>query len=73
MFKQLENYYTAKIKNKFEEMKNSIKEELKRTTEFINAVNKENLAIEVKNTLLKELVKIKELLKEEIEKNRVDQ
>ncbi|WP_233464676.1 hypothetical protein [Borreliella bavariensis] len=73
MFKQLENYYTAKIKNEFEEMKNSIKEELKRTTEFINAVNKENLAIEVKNTLLKELVKIKELLKEEIEKNRVDQ
>ncbi|WP_215535799.1 hypothetical protein [Borreliella bavariensis] len=68
VFKELENYYTVKVKNEFEEMQNSIKEELKRTTELINAVNKENLVLEVRNILPKERIKIQELLKEEIEK-----
>lgn len=73
VFKELEDYYNAKIKSEFEEMKNSIKEELKeelkRTTEFINAVNKENLILEVRNIFSKDRIKIQELLKEEIEKN----
>lgn len=69
IFKELEDYYNAKIKSEFEEMKNSIKEELKRTTEFINAVNKENLILEVRNIFSKDRIKIQELLKEEIEKN----
>ncbi|MBB6213616.1 hypothetical protein QIA17_05360 (plasmid) [Borreliella californiensis] len=69
IFKELEDYYNAKIKTEFEEMKNSIKEELKRTTEFINAVNKENLVLEVKNIFSKERIKTQELIKEEIEKN----
>ncbi|WP_426432904.1 hypothetical protein [Borreliella burgdorferi] len=73
IFKELEDYYNAKIKSEFEEMKNSIKEELKeelkRTTEFINAVNKENLILEVRSIFSKDRIKIQELLKEEIEKN----
>lgn len=69
VFKELEDYYNAKIKAEFEEMKNSIKEELKRTTEFINAVNKENLVLEVRNILSKDRIKTQELIKEEIEKN----
>ncbi len=36
VLKELENYYSAKIKTEFEEMKNSVKEDLKRTTDFIN-------------------------------------
>ncbi|WP_418909368.1 hypothetical protein QIA41_04940 (plasmid) [Borreliella sinica] len=69
VFEEFENYYNARLKAEFEEMKNSIKEDLQRTTDFVNLVNKENLVLEVRNIFAKERIKIQELLREEIEKN----
>lgn len=66
IFKELENYYNEKIKTEFEEMKNSVKEELKRTTDFINTVNKENLAQEIRNICAKEKIKAQEILREQL-------
>ncbi|SCW43285.1 hypothetical protein SAMN02983004_01095 [Borreliella japonica] len=66
IFKELENYYNDKIKTEFEEMKNSVKEELKRTTDFINTVNKENLAQEIRNICTKERIKAQEILQEQL-------
>ncbi|WP_434246526.1 hypothetical protein [Borreliella burgdorferi] len=68
IFSELENYYNAKFKNEFEEMKNSIKEDFKKNTDLVNSINKENLVLEVGNILSKERIKIQELLREEIEK-----
>ncbi|WP_234909486.1 hypothetical protein [Borreliella turdi] len=56
------------IKNEFEEIKNFIKEDLRKTTSLINPANKDNLALEIKNILSRERIKIQALLKEEIEK-----
>ncbi len=72
VFKELENYYETKIKTEFEEMKNSIKEDLKRTTDFINTVNKENLAQEIRNILLKERIKAEEILREQLRSMKLE-
>ncbi|WP_421115319.1 hypothetical protein [Borreliella valaisiana] len=71
-FKELENYYSAKIKTEFEEMKNSVKEGLKRTTDFINTVNKENLAQEIRNICVKERIKAQEILKEQLRSMKLE-
>ncbi|AJY72970.1 MULTISPECIES: hypothetical protein [Borreliella] len=72
VFKELENYYSAKIKTEFEEMKNSVKEDLKRTTDFINTVNKENLAQEIRNICAKETIKAKEILREQLRSMKLE-
>ncbi|ACL34926.1 MULTISPECIES: hypothetical protein [Borreliella] len=72
VFKELENYYSAKIKTEFEEMKNSVKEDLKRTTDFINTVNKENLAQEIRNILVKEKIKVEEILREQLRSMKLE-
>ncbi|WP_418904974.1 hypothetical protein [Borreliella lusitaniae] len=41
VFKELENYYNAKVKNEFEEIKKYIQEDLKKTTDLVNSINKE--------------------------------
>lgn len=72
VFKELENYYSAKIKTEFEEMKNSVKEDLKRTTDFINTVNKENLAQEIRNICAKETIKAEEILREQLRSMKLE-
>ncbi|WP_418885586.1 hypothetical protein [Borreliella tanukii] len=72
VFKELENYYSTRIKTEFEEMKNSVKEDLKRTTDFINTVNKENLAQEIRNICAKETIKAQEILRQQIKSMKLE-
>ncbi len=53
-------------------MKNSVKEDLKRTTDFINTVNKENLAQEIRNILVKEKIKVEEILREQLRSMKLE-
>lgn len=68
VFREFESYYNSKIEKEFEEMKSSIREDLKETTALRDSIQKENLTLEVKSILSKERLKIQEILREELEK-----
>ncbi|WP_223147390.1 hypothetical protein [Borreliella bavariensis] len=68
VFREFKNYYNSKIEKEFEEMKSSIREDLKENTTLRDSIQKENLTIKVKSILSKERLKIQEILREELEK-----
>lgn len=68
VFREFESYYNSKIEKEFEEMKSSIREDLKENTALRDSIQKENLTLEVKSILSKERLKIQEILREELEK-----
>lgn len=68
VFREFESYYNSKIEKEFEEMKSSIREDLKENTALRDSIQKENITLEVKSILSKERLKIQEILREELEK-----
>lgn len=68
VFREFESYYNSKIEKEFEEMKSSIREDLKENTALRGSIQKENITLEVKSILSKERLKIQEILREELEK-----
>lgn len=68
VFREFESYYNSKIEKEFEEMKSSIREDLKENIALRDSIQKENITLEVKSILSKERLKIQEILREELEK-----